>query len=60
MVNLISGSEVIKYFSISTQLSAKFQLLIKTKILTNEEISYLSLSDVAFIMLINVKMPTIV
>ena len=37
----------------------KFQLLIKTKILTNEEVS-LSLSYVAFIMLINVKMPTTV
>ena len=50
-----SGSEVIKHFSCSTQLSTKFQLLIKTKIQTNA----LSLSDVVFIMLINVKMPTI-
>ena len=38
----------------------KFQLLIKTEIPTNEEVSLLSLSDVVFIMLINVKMPTIV
>ena len=37
----------------TTQLSMKFQLLIKTKIL-----DALSLSDVVFIMLINVKMPT--
>ena len=33
------GPEVIKLFSCSTQLSTKFQLLIKTKILTNKEIS---------------------
>ena len=33
---------------------------IKTKIPTNEEVSCLSCSDVVFIMLINVKMPTIV
>ena len=32
----------------------------KTKIPTNEEVPVLSLSDVLFIMLINVKMPTIV
>ena len=38
----------------------KFQMLIKTKILTNEEVSCLSLTDVVFIMLINVKMPAIV
>ena len=42
-------------------MSTKFQLLIKTKIPTNEDVSSLkSLSDVVFIMLINVKMPTIV
>ena len=49
-----------KLFSCSTQLSKKFQRLIKTKIQTNEEVSALSLSDVVFIMLINVKMLTIV
>ena len=38
----------------------KFQLLINTKILTNEKIIVLSLSDDVIIMLINVKMPTIV
>ena len=53
------GPEVIKLFSCSTQMSTKFQLLIKTKIPTNEEISR-SLTKVVFIMLINVKMPTIV
>ena len=41
-----------KTFSCSTQLSRKFQLFIKTKILTNKQ--------VVFIMLINVKIPTIV
>ena len=40
----------------STQLSTKFQLLIKANIPTNEDVSC---SDVVFIMLINVKMPTI-
>ena len=55
----ISGPEVIKLFSCSTQMSTKFQLLINTKIPTNEDVSALSLSDVVFIMLINVKMPTI-
>ena len=33
------GPEVIKLFSFSTQLSAKFQLLIKAKLPTNEEVS---------------------
>ena len=33
------GTEVIKLFSCSTQLSTKFQLLIKAKIPTNEEVS---------------------
>ena len=52
------GPEVIKYFSCSTQQSTTFQLLIKTKISTNEEVYSFtaSLSDVVFIMLINVKM----
>ena len=38
----------------------KFHLLINTKIPTNEMFLVLSLSDVVFIMLINIKMPTIV
>ena len=33
------GPEIIKLFSCSTQLSTKFQLLIKTKILTNKGVS---------------------
>ena len=35
----ITGPEVITLFSCSIQLSKKFQLLIKTKIRTNEEVS---------------------
>ena len=42
------------------QLSTEFQLLIKTKIPTHKEVSYFKLSHAVFIMLINVKMPTIV
>ena len=53
------GPGVIKLFSCSTQLSTKFQLLIKTKILTKKFLA-LSLSGVVFIKLINVKMPTVV
>ena len=34
-----SGPKVIKLFTCSTQLSTKFRLLIKTKILTNKEAS---------------------
>ena len=34
-----AGPEVIKLFSCSTQLSTKFQLLIKTDLPTNEEVS---------------------
>ena len=55
-----TGPEVIKLFSCSTQLSTKFQLLIKTEIPTKKFFFALSLSDVVFIMLINVKLPTIV
>ena len=56
----IPGPEVIQLFSCSTQLNKKFQLLIKTKIPKVKKFFALSLSDVVFIMLINVKMPTIV
>ena len=38
-INKRPGPEVIKLFSCSTQLSTKFQLLIKAKIPTNKEIS---------------------
>ena len=55
-----TGPEVIKLFSCSTQLSMKFKLLIKTKYLELKQFLALSLSDVVFIMLINVKISTIV
>ena len=54
------GPEVIKHCSCSTQLSTKLQLLIKTKIPKIKKLLAFSLSDVVFIMLIIVKMPTIV
>ena len=59
IISEITGPEVIKLFSCPTQLGTKFQLLIKTKIATNKEVSCFSLSDVVFIMLMNTKMPTI-
>ena len=48
--------------SCSTQLSMKFQLFIKTKILTNKDFDCPAFkhADVLFILLINVKMSTIV
>ena len=56
-----TGLEVIKLFSCSTQLSTKFHLLIKTiKYRQIKKLLALSFSDVVFILLINVKMPTIV
>ena len=48
---------VIKLFSFSSDLSIKFQLLIKTKMLKIKAFIH---SDAVFIMLVNVKMPTIV
>ena len=41
-------------------MSMKFQLLIKTEMLKIKECLAVKLSGVVFIMLINVKMPTIV
>ena len=55
-----AGPEIIKLFSCSTQLSTKFQLLLKIKISSNKVCLALRLSDVVFIMCIYVKMPTIV
>ena len=53
--------EVIILVPCSTQLNMTFQVLIKkTKILQIKTLFAFKLSDVAFIMLINVKMPTIV
>ena len=54
-----SGPEVIKLFSCSTQLSTKLQLLIKTKILTNEKVYFFKSLRCCFYHAINVKMPTI-
>ena len=58
------GPEVIKLFSCSTQLSMKFQLHIKSlfilKCWKDQIFLVLKLSDAVFILLINVKMPTIV
>ena len=49
-----------KLFSCSTQLSTIFQLLFKLKYRKIGKFLAFSLSDAVFIMLINVKMPTIV
>ena len=51
--------EVIKLINFKplTQLSMKFQLLLKTKILKNKDVPFL---DFVFIMLISVEMATIV
>ena len=54
------GTEVIRFFSCSTQMSTEFQLLIKTKVPPIKKFLALSLSDVVFIMRTNVKMSTIV
>ena len=54
------GPEVIKLFSCSTHLSMNFQLLIKLKYRQIKKFLALGLSGVLFIMIINVKMPTIV
>ena len=53
------GHEVIKLFSCSTQLSTKFQLLIKTKIPTNEEASCFKSLRCCIYHTYNVKMPTL-
>ena len=55
MIKTVPVSEVIKLFSCSTQLSTKFQLLMITKYLHIEMLLALSLSNVVFIMLIDVK-----
>ena len=55
-----SWPKAIKLFSCSTQLSIELQMLIKTKMLKNKDFLAFMLSDFAFMLLINVKMPTIV
>ena len=54
------GPEVIKLFLCSTHLSMNFQLLIKLKYRQIKKFHALGFSGVVFIVLINVKMPTIV
>ena len=56
----LPGPEVIKIILCSTQLSLKIQLLIKNKCWKITTFLAFNLTHVAFIMLINVKMPTIV
>ena len=56
---LSPGLEVIKLFFILNRI-LKFQLLIKTKVLKKNTFLSSKLSKSIFIMLINVKMPTIV
>ena len=50
----------VKTVSCSTQLNMKFQLLIKSKMVKIYMFIALRLSNVVFILLINVKMPTTV
>ena len=52
--------EIIKLFSCSTQLGTKFELLIKTKIRTNEEVACSKALSCCIYHANNVKMPTIV
>ena len=59
-ITLEPGPEVIKRFSCSNQLNIKFKLLIESNILKKKHFSYLKRSYFVFVMLINVKMPTIV
>ena len=54
------GPEVIKLFSCSTQLSMNFQWLITTKMLKNRSNVCFTTHMFVFILLINVKMPTLV
>ena len=53
------GSEVIKALSCSTQLSMKFQFLIKCNMVIKIFLAF-KLSDVVNLLLINIEMPTMV
>ena len=55
-----SGLEVTKFFSCSTQPSMEFEMLTKSKMLKIKAFLPFRCSDVVFIMLINIKMPTII
>ena len=58
--SVTTDPKVIKRFSCSTQLSTKFQLLIKLKYRQMKKFLASILLDIVFIMLVNVKMLTIV
>ena len=61
VIVVLSGPEIIKLFSCSTQLSMVFPQLIKIEFLKKKSTFLaLKLSGVVVILLINVKMPTIV
>ena len=53
-----AGPEVIKLLSCSTQLSMKFQMFIKSQMLKIKTFLAFRCSNVVFITLINIKMPT--
>ena len=55
-----AGSDVIKRFLISTQLSMKFQMLISINISRNIAFSGSDKLRMLFLLLINVKMPSLV
>ena len=57
---LYRAPKVIKLIPCSTQLSMKFQLLIKSKIQTNKEVTCFKSHRCCIYHAINVKMPTIV
>ena len=59
-MTVCSGPEFINHFSCSTELRTEFQLLIKLKYQQVKMFLALNLSEVVFILLMNVKMPTIV
>ena len=59
-MNMIGPQGFKTFFSCLTQLSTKFQVFIKLKYRQIKKFLALSLSGLVFIMLINVKMPTIV
>ena len=52
--------EVIKHFSCSTQLSIKLKMLISIKISRNSAFSGSDKPRMLFLLLINVKMPTVI
>ena len=57
---VLSGYSTIIYFAMTIIAGIKFQLLITAKMLKSKTFLTFKLSEGVFIMLINVKMPTIV